>query len=427
MFAMGKKRLGAVIAAALVVGILPTAPSAVAGTAGVAAQTRTLTVTIEGRGTVTDDRGQIDCYTGPSRPTKSPDCSGTYDVFCDGMECEFPTIRLTATPHSGRSFVSWGGACSDSTPTCDVFLNTNKTVSATFADLEPPTVSITNPSDGAKITGSRLIEASASDNVGVTEVAFHLGSSSGTLIGKDVNAPYSVTWDTSQVTEGDYPLVAVARDAAGHATSSAAVNVTVDNSLPTVEITKGPKSGAILAKRQVQFEVEFSGAWLVVCQLSGHEPAFGCPSPQSYSKLASRTYVFRASAEDEAGNGEQAQRIFTVAADNTELTHKKTWKRIKSKGAYGGTASVTKKKGAKLIASAGGSSALVATTCPTCGKVKVFVGDQLVKKVSLTSSKVMKKRLIKIGHQSYWGLVSVVVASKGKPVIIEGLGVHDDD
>jgi hypothetical protein len=41
--------------------------------------------------------------------------------------------------------------------------------------------------------------------------------------------PYSVSWNTSTVTNGTHTLAAVARDAAGNITTSAPVTVTVAN------------------------------------------------------------------------------------------------------------------------------------------------------------------------------------------------------
>ncbi len=57
-------------------------------------------------------------------------------------------------------------------------------------------------------------------------------STAPTSASEDTSAPYSVTWDTTAATAGPHALTAVARDAAGNRTTSAAVSVTVDNSVP---------------------------------------------------------------------------------------------------------------------------------------------------------------------------------------------------
>jgi hypothetical protein len=102
-------------------------------------------------------------------------------------------------------------------------------------DSAAPTVSITSPLGGS-VSGNVLVKAAASDNVGVTSVTFFDGA---TPIGGDVTAsPYEVTWPTATVANGSHTLTAIARDAAGHATTSAAVVVDVNNvvmvSVPSV-------------------------------------------------------------------------------------------------------------------------------------------------------------------------------------------------
>src|SRR6266446_7766789 len=63
------------------------------------------------------------------------------------------------------------------------------------ADTTPPTVSITSPANGATISGTVTVTASASDNVGVVGVQFQLDRING---GAEVtSAPYSITFDTT--------------------------------------------------------------------------------------------------------------------------------------------------------------------------------------------------------------------------------------
>ena len=50
--------------------------------------------------------------------------------------------------------------------------------------------------------------------------------------GEDTTVPYTVVWNTTTVANGAHVLTAVARDAAGNATTSAPVNVTVLNTGP---------------------------------------------------------------------------------------------------------------------------------------------------------------------------------------------------
>src|SRR5205823_4956772 len=69
----------------------------------------------------------------------------------------------------------------------------NVSVTVANADTTPPAVSLTAPADGATVSGSVSVAASASDNVGVVGVQFQLD---GTPLGaEDTTSPFSVTWD----------------------------------------------------------------------------------------------------------------------------------------------------------------------------------------------------------------------------------------
>ena len=98
-------------------------------------------------------------------------------------------------------------------------------------DTTNPTASITAPTNGATVTGASVaITATASDNVSVAGVQF---KRDGTNIGsEDTSSPYSITWDTTALADGDYDLTAVARDSSDNTGTSATVTVTVDNSPP---------------------------------------------------------------------------------------------------------------------------------------------------------------------------------------------------
>jgi Concanavalin A-like lectin/glucanases superfamily/Bacterial Ig domain/Domain of unknown function (DUF5666) len=99
--------------------------------------------------------------------------------------------------------------------------------STTTADTVPPTVSITAPAGGSTLHGSTTITASASDNVGVVGVQFQLDGAS--LGAESTASPYTISWDTTKTANGQHTLTAIARDAAGNKTTSAAVTVNVSN------------------------------------------------------------------------------------------------------------------------------------------------------------------------------------------------------
>ena len=91
---------------------------------------------------------------------------------------------------------------------------------------------VTAPADGAIVSGTVPLSATASDNVGVAGVRFFVDNNQ--LGAEDPSAPYGpVSWNTTTANNGTHTLKAVARDAAGNTTTSATVTVTVANPIIT--------------------------------------------------------------------------------------------------------------------------------------------------------------------------------------------------
>jgi chitodextrinase len=103
----------------------------------------------------------------------------------------------------------------------------NEASATVVADTIPPSVSLTSPADGGTVSGTIVINASASDNIGIGGVQFLLDGSN--LGAEDTAAPYSTTWNTTTVAIGTHVLTARARDTGGNTTTSASITVTVQN------------------------------------------------------------------------------------------------------------------------------------------------------------------------------------------------------
>src|SRR5438034_258373 len=125
-------------------------------------------------------------------------------------------------------------------------------------DTTPPTVSITSPVSGATVGGTTSVTASASDNIGVVGVQFLLDGAN--LGVEDAAAPYSVSWNTTTASNGSHTLTAVARDAAGNRTTSAAVTVTVfnDTTPPAVTINQAAGQADPTSASPINFSAVFS-------------------------------------------------------------------------------------------------------------------------------------------------------------------------
>ena len=110
--------------------------------------------------------------------------------------------------HSSASFTPRTAA--DCTPT-------------SVGDGTNPTVSLTAPTNNQNVSGSQVMTATATDNVGIASVQFLVN---GNVVGTDTSAPYSYTWASDTVANGQHTLAARATDTSGNtATSSVRVNV----------------------------------------------------------------------------------------------------------------------------------------------------------------------------------------------------------
>jgi glucose/arabinose dehydrogenase len=195
------------------------------------------------------------------------------------------------------------------------------------SDTTAPTVNIQQPANGATVSGNSVaVTANASDNVGVAGVQFKLDGAN--LGAEDTTAPYSVTWNTTTVSNGSHALTAVARDTTGNTTTSTSVTVTVNNTdttPPTVQVT-APANGATVSGT-VQLTATASDNVAIVGvqfkQGSTNVGAEDTTAPYSVSwnttALANGSYSLTAVARDQAGNTTTSG-VITVTVSNGDTT-----------------------------------------------------------------------------------------------------------
>jgi hypothetical protein len=102
-----------------------------------------------------------------------------------------------------------------------------------------------SPSNGSTVSGTISFEADAFDADGIQYVHFWVDNTS---LGSDDSAPYGVSWDTTNVTNGTHLAKILAFDNAGLSTMKY-VSVTVinpDSQPPTIAITS-PANGATVS------------------------------------------------------------------------------------------------------------------------------------------------------------------------------------
>lgn len=98
-------------------------------------------------------------------------------------------------------------------------------VDNSVVDKEPPVISVSETGTSGNIS----LNASATDNVGVTKVEFYVDNA---LTGTDNSSPYSLELDSQALSDGKHTLLGKAYDAAGNIGISAAVTFSIDNSAP---------------------------------------------------------------------------------------------------------------------------------------------------------------------------------------------------
>lgn len=106
----------------------------------------------------------------------------------------------------------------------------------TVTDAQPPTVSAAE--SGTK--GTITLSATASDNVGVTKVEFYVD---GVLKGSAATAPYTMTLDSTTLTNGSHTLIAKAYDAAGNVGTSASAPFSISNTTGSSSLAESFDTG----------------------------------------------------------------------------------------------------------------------------------------------------------------------------------------
>src|SRR2546426_752230 len=101
----------------------------------------------------------------------------------------------------------------------------------TLPDVGPPVISLFAPSDGATLTGTVSLTATAVDDRDMAGVPFQVN---GQNIGSGVTTDSPITkvtlsWDSHGVADGTDTLTATPRDATRHTTTSAGITITVSN------------------------------------------------------------------------------------------------------------------------------------------------------------------------------------------------------
>jgi hypothetical protein len=147
---------------------------------------------------------------------------GLVGIF-GGTAVQYPWDTRTSPNGTHR----WVAKAYDASGASAVSSPVDVTVSNTASDTTPPVVSITQPTNGSSLARKvkATIQATASDNVGVTRVEFYVNGSVKCSV---TVTPYACQWQVPAASLANgkvYSLQAKAYDAKGNVGSSSIVTV----------------------------------------------------------------------------------------------------------------------------------------------------------------------------------------------------------
>lgn len=187
-------------------------------------------------------------------------------------------------------------------------------------DVTPPSVALSAPTAGAVLEGNVNVAALASDDRGVTRIEFRVN---GVLMMVDSAAPYAFTWYTAQESNGTKSLTARAYDAAGNATTSAAVSVTLNNDKthPVVSIPSPAPNSWVTGTVQVSATAtDDRGVVRVELYADDVKMATQYAPPYGFTwetaGLSAGSHMLYAVAYDAAGNSGGVTQYVTVVIPN---------------------------------------------------------------------------------------------------------------
>ncbi|MGI0040636.1 MAG: S8 family serine peptidase, partial [Nitrosopumilaceae archaeon] len=190
-------------------------------------------------------------------------------------------------------------------------------------DTTPPTITITNPQNGADVTSSFTVSVDSSDNVAVNRVELYLD---GSFYGQKTTVPYDFALDASTMSAGTHEIKAVSIDSSGNSNFATIIVNVVRNSIdtipPSVSITNPSNSatvsGMITVSASATDNVAISSVELYVNNVSYNKKA---TSPYDFSldtkTLPSGSNTLMAKAFDSSNNSNE--NTITVLVSNTSL------------------------------------------------------------------------------------------------------------
>lgn len=182
-------------------------------------------------------------------------------------------------------------------------------------DITAPTVSVTQPTNGATIGGTVTVSATVTDDLlGTLPLQFYLD---GQPLGAAINvAPYTLTFETSAIANGAHTIVAKSTDGAGNVGVSPSVGVTLYNAPAPGLVTPVSPIGtassvyptfvwnAVAGARSYTVHIPNVGNFQYVASAAGCSTGTGtCSAKPSITLQSGISYDWYVTAENYMGPG----------------------------------------------------------------------------------------------------------------------------
>jgi hypothetical protein len=272
--------------------------------------------------------------------------------------------------------------------------------------------------------------------------AFLVGQAGATVsatVADSISGPQasSVSASVSTATAGSFSIGLTGVDLAGRSvtvacpytvlgTPSVATLTTFQRQISFAVAWSAPNSSGTVASYDVRYQSASTGggfsAW-TTWQSATTAPTAG------FTGTPGSTYCFSARARDAGGNLTRwsASKCTAIPVDDTATSASGTWTRSTGSAYFLGTFSVSSTLGDTLtLANVSAKRlSLLVTKCPTCGTIQLLWNGIVLQTVNLRSSTTKTAQVLTAFNLGslQTGTVSAQVASSGRPVEIDGLGV----
>jgi hypothetical protein len=198
---------------------------------------------------------------------------------------------------------------------------------------------------------------------------------------------------------------------------------------PDTVITSAPKRWNLAPFAAVDYRGDEPLA-SAACTLNGGAKSCGSGSVV-LTEMGPGDHTFTVAGVDAEGDQDPTPAVarWTIPYKLQALTFSSGWRKKSGSGYYQDAYAVTSRKGKTVKRPKGSfrSAVLVATKCSGCGKVAVTLGSKTLRTVDLSAASTKKRQAIPIGSWSKakGGTLTVTTLTKGKTVIVEGIGFSD--